>query len=1432
MKNLFRLFPLICLLCLMFCSQSLCAETSLKNEKIILQFKWLHAFQFAGYYAAKEQGFYAQEHLDVELRESVEGSSSVEQVLKGDAQYGVADTALLQERLNGKPVVVLAAIFQHNPLVLVTLKTSGIVSPYELIGKRVMNAPNNDAPLLAMYYETNVDHNKIIQTENTFDLNDLINGKVDAVSAYLTDQIDDLKQRGVEFNIIDPRNYGVDFLGDNLFTTEQEVAQHPERVERFLRASLKGWDYALKHREEIIQLILAKYNSRQRLTESHLRFEANETAKMILPDSIPLGHVDIKRFQRIAETYQHLGLVSSIERLHGFIYGHPHDHKKDFTPAESAWLEAHPVFHVGTHSDFPPFDWVDDKGNPVGLSTDYVALIADYLGIDIEVVKGKTWSELLNQAKRGEIELLADVTSTPERKKNLEFSDPYLNYPIVIIDNGKGAYVRDLQQLSGKRVVIQADYFIEELLRRDHPELQLVLAKNVQDALKKLSNGDADAYVGDAVSANYVIKNEGLLNLRFTGETEYRRKSSMATSKNNPELLSLLNKALADISIAEHNRIQNRWLSLQAEQQTISLETALKYGALFLLFAVFIIYWNLRLRRVLHKSKQLEIELRQNQSKLHAIIHACPVPLALNDEQQRITFLNPEFIKCFGYTLEDIPTFADWWIKAYPDPVYRQWVNDVWLEATIKCKNEQIPIEPLELNVCCKDGSIRTVVATATPLGDRFQETYLFILYDVTTRKQAEGALQESLNLLQAVINNAPIRIFWKDVESHYLGCNDAFAKDAGFSIAEQLIGKDDYDMSHHENADRYRADDQAVIKTGKAILNSEYQQRLPDGTIQWRRTSKVPLCNEVNQVFGVLGIYEDITESKQAAESLRLAASVFTNTQEGIVITDVSGNIVDCNRALTEITGYTKDEILGKKPSMFKSGHHDASFYLDMWRIIRQKRYWCGEVWNRRKNGEIYTVWLTISTITDTQNELIGYIGTSSDISLLKQRELQLEKIAHYDTLTGLPNRVLLTDCMNLAIAQCKRNNCYLAVCYLDLDGFTAINDKFGHEMGDKLLIEITQRIKRTLREEDTISRLGGDEFAFLLQDMERIEDCEHTLNRLLKAINVPSILQEQTVEISASIGISIYPEDNSSPDTLLRHASQAMYQTKLQGKNAFHIYNIELDKQLHAHRSALNRIEQAFENGEFELYFQPKVDMKKGIVFGAEALIRWHHPERGLVMPNDFLPIMEHNEYANRLDDWVIERALQHIEEWQPQGLSIKVSVNVSARSIQSTDFVSKLRAAFDRHPLVNRHHFELEILETEVLNDLGKTAQIIRNCQTMGVGFSLDDFGTGYSSLSYLRRLPVQTLKIDRSFVRDMLEDENDLAIVRSVIGLADSFKRQVIAEGVESLEHGILLMDMGCYLAQGYAISKPMPASEFLDWLQYWKMPIEWQQSSCL
>jgi diguanylate cyclase (GGDEF)-like protein/PAS domain S-box-containing protein len=557
------------------------------------------------------------------------------------------------------------------------------------------------------------------------------------------------------------------------------------------------------------------------------------------------------------------------------------------------------------------------------------------------------------------------------------------------------------------------------------------------------------------------------------------------------------------------------------------------------------------------------------------------------------------------------------------------------------------------------------------------------------------------------------------------------------------------------------------------------------------------------------------------------MAASVFKTTQEGILITNVQGYIIDMNPAFSKITGYQRDEILGKKPSLLKSGLHDVSFYETMWCAISRQGYWRGEIWNRKRNGDVYIEYLSISAVTDKYDKITHYISTSSDITELKENQRKLELIAHYDPLTGLPNRILLADRIHLAFDQTKRDNCLMAVGYLDLDGFKPVNDSFGHEVGDQLLIEISRRIENSLRKGDTIARLGGDEFVFLLLGLNRVEDCETTLHRLLQVINEPITLGNQVVSVSASIGISIFPDDDTDPDTLLRHADQAMYQAKQEGKNCFHVYNLELDRQVHAHREALNRIEQALVNEEFELFFQPKVDMQQGIVFGVEALIRWQHPERGLVMPSDFLPLIEHHELVIKLDAWVIDQALQHMNHWLQAGLQLQVSVNITARSLQTDDFVEQLYSAFERNPTINPAYFELEILETEALHDLRLTSKIIKDCKLLGVQFALDDFGTGYSSLSYLKHLPVKVLKIDQTFVRDMLEDEDDLAIVQAVIGLATSFHLQVIAEGVESIDHGIALLKIGCQYAQGYGIAKPMPASHLLAWVHEWQAPAEWK-----
>lgn len=1144
-------------------------------EKVSLQLKWLHSFQFAGYYAAKAKGFYAEENLDVELRERQLGVNNIHQVLKGESEYGVADTALLAERLNGVPVVVLASIFQHNPLVYVALKSSGIVSPYEMRGKRIMDDNYNDSPLRTMLYDVGLKSSDFIQLPDSGNIQDLIQGKTDVVVAYSTDQLDHYKRLGIDINIIDPRNYGIDFLGDNLFTTQQEINAHPQRAERFLRASLKGWEYAVNHPDEIVNLIFTQYNT-QSITLEHLKFEARETIKMIAPNGVPIGHSDEKRFQRIAETYKDLGLVTSTEMLKGFIYGQQQYQPLQLSDAENEWLHAHPVIKVGIDPNFAPYEWLNEKNEYVGLSADYLHQVETQLGVKFEIIKNKTFAEAIAMAERGEIDMLTDVNKTLSRESYLTFTEPFISNPIIIVDNGSHGFIGSLKELLGKKVVIEKGYFIAELIAHDYPDIHIISAENVQEALQLVSQGEVDAYVGDAASVNYEIRKSGMLNLRFAGETEYRSNHRMGALKIHPELISVLAKALNAIPENEKHDIQNRWLSLKIDTE-LNWKQLAKYSMPLAVLMILVIYWNFRLRR------------------------------------------------------------------------------------------------------------------------------------EISQRLQLEKALQHSLHLFKSVLDNAPmIRIFWKDLNGCYLGSNAAFAKDAGLNSVEELIGKNDYELPWADFAESYRADDRRVAQSNKAKLNYEKPLLLPDGQQILSRTSKVPLHDTKKNVIGVLGIYEDITELKAHAE--------------------------------------------------------------------------------------------------------------------------QLEYIAHHDMLTGLPNRLLLADRMKLALANTRREQCLMAVGYVDLDGFKTINDNIGRKAGDYLLIEAAKRLKNALREEDTVARLGGDEFAFLLLKLNSVEECEATLHRLLETLSAPFRVEQHLVSISASIGVTIYPTDNSNSDTLLRHADQAMYDSKQTRKNCFRIYNMEVANEFQVHQSALHAIEQALLHDEFVLYFQPKVDMRKGTIVGAEALIRWTHPERGLVMPNEFLSLIEHHPLAIQIDAWVMDKALAQIARWHKNNLLWTVSVNISARTLQTSDFVEKLRHLLDKYPSVKPEHFELEILETEALHDLTQTSKVMIACQAFGVKFSLDDFGTGYSSLSYLKHLPADILKIDQSFVRDMLIDVDDLAIVEGVIGLASSFKRYVIAEGVESVEHGVALSQLKCHYAQGYAIAKPMPADVFEMWATNWEAPIEWKKSS--
>jgi len=587
---------------------------------------------------------------------------------------------------------------------------------------------------------------------------------------------------------------------------------------------------------------------------------------------------------------------------------------------------------------------------------------------------------------------------------------------------------------------------------------------------------------------------------------------------------------------------------------------------------------------------------------------------------------------------------------------------------------------------------------------------------------------------------------------------------------------------------------------------------------------------NNAGDALGFIGVIRDITERKNIEEDLRRAASVFQNASEGIIITSPDGTILDVNDAYSAITGYSRKETLGQTPKILKSGFQNEAFYQTMWQRLLQNGHWEGEVYNRHKNGHTYIEQLSINAVVDEQGQIKSYIGLFYDITQQKEHEKQLHHIAHYDALTELPNRLLLADRLQQGMLHADRQKNYLAVVYIDLDGFKEINDQYGHDVGDQLLVEIAHRMKQVLREEDTIARLGGDEFVAVFTDLPDTESCIPLLERILQSISAGVKINTTWLHVTASLGVAYHPSEESEPDILLRQADQAMYQAKLQRKNCYHIFDPVHDRSLKGRHERIERLQQALTNNEFILYYQPKVNMRSGELMGVEALIRWQHPEKGLLLPAAFLPDINNHALDIELGNWVINSALEQLAAWKKMGLNIEVSVNVSAEQLQDEFFSDQLQNLLLAHPTITPDCLELEILESSALQDLQQVAQIMKICSQLGVKFALDDFGTGYSSLTYLKTLPVEVLKIDRTFIHEMLTNSEDMAIIKGVMGLAKAFQRDLVAEGVETLEQGESLLQLGCEIAQGYGIARPMPASEIQNWFNNWNPPKRWMDTS--
>jgi diguanylate cyclase (GGDEF)-like protein/PAS domain S-box-containing protein len=712
-------------------------------------------------------------------------------------------------------------------------------------------------------------------------------------------------------------------------------------------------------------------------------------------------------------------------------------------------------------------------------------------------------------------------------------------------------------------------------------------------------------------------------------------------------------------------------------------------------------------------------------------------------------------------------------------------------------------------------GEIRDVEVHAGPVQIGNRQLLYAIVHDVTARIESERALRESEARYHTVIDTTAEGYWMVDLEAlRIIEVNDALCRILGYE-REEIIGKQPLEFAEGESLKIF---EQQVARVHETQQRSyEIELRHKDGhavNVQVHSTNLPRVRGESLQAFAFI---TDISERKRTEEQLRIAATFFETTSEAITVTDTNNRIVAVNPAFSLITGYSEEEVIGKDPNILSANRHSADFYNNMWQTLQRMGRWQGEIWNRRKNGEVFPEWLSIVAIKNEKGETNQYMAVFSDITKRKRDEEKIWRQANYDALTGLPNRNLFKDRLDRAIQAAHRDKSNLALLFIDLDRFKWVNDTMGHAAGDKLLQETASRLGRSVRESDTVARLGGDEFTVILSNIHDTLDVDRIADNLLRQLAEPFELEGKEAFVSGSIGITLYPEDAVDMEQLLRNADAAMYQAKESGRNVFRYFTKEMNEEAQRRVLLQNQLRRVLEGNELILHYQPIVT-SNGKIAGAEALVRWQHPSFGLIPPDEFIPLAEEVGLIVDIEQWVMRQACYDAVVFQERvGEDFFMSVNVSSMQCKS-DRCRLFLGSMLKETGISPARLKLEITERVMMENTDQVVGLLSEVRSMGVRLAVDDFGTGYSSLSYLKQFPVDVLKVDRTFIRGLPSDGDDVALVEAIVAMAHSLNLQVIAEGVETAEQLAFLHSLGCDLHQGYYFSRPIPFDAFCDYLE--------------
>ena len=674
-------------------------------------------------------------------------------------------------------------------------------------------------------------------------------------------------------------------------------------------------------------------------------------------------------------------------------------------------------------------------------------------------------------------------------------------------------------------------------------------------------------------------------------------------------------------------------------------------------------------------------------------------------------------------------------------------------------------------------------------------------------------ALAESNRLLDSIFDHLPLLLILKRADNLQIVRVNEFTERFFCKDKAALLGRKYEDLLPIEQANNLIEGDLQTLSDERAIDMSDQLISAGD-SLRTLSMKKIPLFDSHGIPEFILDVAIDLSEKQGTENKLRLAARVFENSAEGIMITDASNRILMVNKSFTHVTGYSPEEALGQSPSMLSSGKQDARFYQEMWQTIQQRNEWHGEVQNRRKNGEFYSEWLTISSVRNEQNTITNYVAVFTDITSSKKIEERLNFLANFDTLTSLPNRLLFNDRLEQALAQAKNDTSHVAVLFLDLDRFNLINETFGHSAGDKVLQEVAIRVKNALRPGDSASRLGGDEFAVILPALDSTEEAGLIAHKIMQTLARPFLLDQHELYTSASIGISLFPEDGDNAQSLIKNADSAMYRAMEEGRNTFRYYHQEMNARSSERLSLEKDLRHALERGELVMHYQPFIDSQSGKIIGAEALLRWWRPGVGYVSPSVFIPLLEETGLIITIGEWILKTACVDNQIWRQQGFAnLFVAVNLSAMQLDDEHLARKLADLLLSLDFEAKY-LEIELTESMIMRNAERGTRMLHAIKKVGVKLSIDDFGTGYSSLSYLKKLPLDTLKIDRSFVEDTPEENEANAIVQAIVSMGHSLHLNIVAEGVQEQEQVDFLRNIRCDVLQGFHFSAALPQTEFL------------------